>query len=160
MVDHVQLQPALAAVVGGFLFADELVLPSRHRQQPCVGALEDAVEEHRLDVGLQHNLLLAAEVPVGCIGEAFHHDQLFFDGGALDELAGNVFEDAAVDVKTAVGLLRLVGKRASRRIEHPLPFFFRGEVDLHAVFERLFVLRHGGGQRGDPLFLRRDGVCN
>ena len=72
MVDHVQLQAALAAVVLRLPAAFELILTARHDQQTDIGALKDPVKEGHLDVGLQGDLFLAWKIAVDRIGQGPH----------------------------------------------------------------------------------------
>ena len=65
VVDDIQLQAALAAVVLCLNTPLQLVLSAGHHHEPGVGPGDDAVKIGHLDIGLQHDLLLAADVAVG-----------------------------------------------------------------------------------------------
>ena len=65
MVDDLQLQPGLAAVVARARAAAQLVLSAGHDEQARVRAAEDTVEVRGLDVGFEHDLFLSGHSAVG-----------------------------------------------------------------------------------------------
>ena len=64
MVNYIQFQAALTAVIVCLSPAFELVLSSGHDQQPEIGPLEDAVKEGHLDIGLQGDFFSIAKPSV------------------------------------------------------------------------------------------------
>ena len=61
MVDDLELQPGLAAVVARTLAAAQLILPAGHDEQARVRAPEDAVEIRGLQKRLERDLLLSGD---------------------------------------------------------------------------------------------------
>ena len=75
VVDDIQLQAALAAVIPRFTAPLQLVLSARHGQKTQIGPPDNAVEIGGLDVGLQHNLFLSGDIAAGCVGKGPHPGQ-------------------------------------------------------------------------------------
>ena len=73
MVDHVQLQAALAAVVLRLAPALQLILASGHQHEAGICPGQDAVKTGHLDVGFQHDLLFSGNGSVGSVREGFEH---------------------------------------------------------------------------------------
>ena len=64
MVEHVQVEPALAPVVRGFHAAHQFVLPVRKNPEADIRPAHDAVEIGSLHVGLEHHLACARKPAV------------------------------------------------------------------------------------------------
>ena len=102
MVHDVQFQTALGTV-GGALPTLQVVLSAGHLPQAQIGPVQDPVEIGGLDIGLQHDLLLAAEIAAGGLRQGLHPAiaavQLFQPGAlGLDVLhGGGVCGDPGVD---------------------------------------------------------------
>ena len=69
MVQNVQVEPALALVIGSLHAAHQFVLPVRKDAEADIRTAHDAVEIRRLHVGFEHHLACAREPAIRRIGK-------------------------------------------------------------------------------------------
>ena len=104
MIDNVQLQAALAAVIFRLRAADQLILPRRHEKKALVRAAEDALEEGGLHIRFQRDLLLAGERAVRRLREGGEPLPLFQQRGERGGRLLQARECLPVGGKTGVAL--------------------------------------------------------
>ena len=142
MIDNVQLQAALAAVVLGLRAPLELILSAGHDHQPGVGPCQDAVKIGHLYIGLEHDLLAPYELPARRIGQRLDPSPFLFGLG----------ERRAVRLQRAQGVL--IAVQAGRAGGLPVLQCTAARIAglqlclyrLHVDFRRVFEL---AGQRRD-----------
>ena len=78
MVDHAELQTALGPQIIRDIPPLQLILAARHDEESCVRPGDHPVKEARLDIGLQHDPLLARDGSVGRVGERLHPGEFLF----------------------------------------------------------------------------------
>ena len=91
VIDHAELQAALRPKVIRDVPPLQLILSARHDEESCVRPGDHPVKEARLDIGLQHDSLLARDGSVGRVGERLQPGEFIFQ---LFELR-SLFQDAA-----------------------------------------------------------------
>ena len=70
MINNVQFQTALTALIACNLPTLQIILPAGHFPQTQVGSLQDTIEIGSLDVSFQHDLVFTGYGTVGRIGQS------------------------------------------------------------------------------------------
>ena len=96
VVDDVQLQAALAAVVLRLPAALQFILAAGHGHEPPVGPGDDPLEAGHLHIGLQHHLLPAGDGAGGRVGQGLHPPPLLLQPGKLTGALADALGAAAV----------------------------------------------------------------
>ena len=112
MVDHIQLQPALAPVIIRLCSSFQFVLSAGHDHKSCIGPDNDTVKIRHLNIGLQHNLLLPGEIAVGGAGQRLHPSPPFFRIRQSFRLAADAVQRSGIGSKPAARIRQTVLKPA------------------------------------------------
>ena len=96
MIDDVDIQAALAALVVGFHPSLHLVLTARHHHEARIGTGDDAVEVGHLDVGFERDPVFARNVAVRSVGQRFCQLVLLLELLCFGLLADDVLQGFGV----------------------------------------------------------------
>ena len=102
IIDDIQFQAGLGALVHGFLAAQQPVLPTGHGMEPLVSGRDDLVEVKRQNIIFKGQLLPSGQLAAGGIGQAGQHQAHLFLIFKRTALAGQVLQQPLVGVAAAV----------------------------------------------------------
>ena len=152
VVDHIQLQTALALVVGRPLPALQLILPAGHDHKPGVGPVNDPVKIRHLDVSFQHDLFLAAHRAPRGAGQGPHHGPLLFQLLQLSRAAADILPGAVVGLDSGIQLLLPLIQKGALRLQRLFVPLRRGEIHRLRLRQLLFQLADSSVHAGQFFF--------
>ena len=100
MIDHIQFQAALAALIVRIAAAFEFILPAAHYHQAQIAAPQHPIKAGRLHIGFQHDLFLSGKCAVRGVRQHLHPAPLPLRFCQRASLAGQRIPYRAISQKT------------------------------------------------------------